>query len=96
MVKQGIILGHVISHCGIEVDKAKVDLISSLPPPLTVKELCFFIGHASFYRRFINDLRKITRPLRKLLVKETPFVFDEDYKQAFGALKKSLISAPVI
>jgi hypothetical protein len=40
MVKQGIVLGHVISHLGIEVDKAKVDLISNLPPPHTVKEVC--------------------------------------------------------
>jgi hypothetical protein len=39
MVKQGIVLGHVISHCGIEVDKAKIDLISNLPPPRTVKEV---------------------------------------------------------
>jgi len=38
MVKQGIVLGHVISHRGIEVDKAKIDLISNLPPPRTVKE----------------------------------------------------------
>jgi hypothetical protein len=33
MVKQGIVLGHVISHIGIEVDKAKVDQISNIPPP---------------------------------------------------------------
>jgi hypothetical protein len=57
-----------------------VDLIFNLPPPLTVKEICSFTGHARFYRRFMKDLRKIARPLCKLLVKETPFVFDEDYK----------------
>ena len=96
MVKQGIILGHIISHRGIEVDKVKVDLISNLPPPRTVKEICSFIGHARFYRQFIQDLSKITRPLCKLLVKETPFVFDEDYKQALGALKKILTSIPII
>jgi hypothetical protein len=41
MVKQGIVLGHIISHHGIEVDKAKIDLISKLPPPRTVKEVHF-------------------------------------------------------
>ena len=46
MVKQGIILGHVISSKDIEVDKAKVDLISSLPPPRIVKEIRSFLGHA--------------------------------------------------
>jgi hypothetical protein len=50
MVKQEIVLGHVISHQGIEVDKAKVDLISNLPPPRTVKEIRSFLGHVGFYR----------------------------------------------
>jgi hypothetical protein len=52
MVKQGIVLGHVISQRGIEVDKAKVDLISNLPPSRTVKEIHSFLGHPGFYRRF--------------------------------------------
>jgi len=88
MVKQGIVLGHVISHRGIEVDKAKVDLISNLPPPRTVKEVRSFLGHAGFYRRFIQNFSKIALPLCKLLVKEGPFIFYEDWKKAFGALKK--------
>lgn len=96
MVKQGIVLGHVISHHGIEVDKAKIDLISSLPPPQTVKEVYYFLGHAGFYWRFIKDFSKIAQPLYQLLVKETPFIFDEDCKKAFEALKKILTSTPII
>jgi hypothetical protein len=96
MVKQGIVLGHVISQRGIEVDKAKVDLISNLPPPRTVKEIRSFLGHAGFYRRFIKDFSKITRPLCKLLAKETPFEFNEECLKAFGALKEILTSTPVI
>jgi hypothetical protein len=96
MAKQGIVPGNVISHRGIEVDKAKVDLISNLPPPHTVKEIHSFLGHARFYRQFIQDFSKITRPLCKLLAKETPFTFDEECMQAFEALKKILMSTPVI
>jgi hypothetical protein len=50
MVKQGIVLRHVISQRGIDVDKAKVDLISKLPPPRTVKKVRSFLGHAGFYQ----------------------------------------------
>ncbi|GJS04095.1 reverse transcriptase domain-containing protein [Tanacetum coccineum] len=53
MVKEGIVLGHKISKSGIEVDKAKVDVIAKLPHPTTVKGIRSFLGHAGFYRRFI-------------------------------------------
>jgi hypothetical protein len=80
MVKRGIVLGHIISHQGIEVDKAKVDLISNLPPPRTVKEIHSFLGHAGFYKRFNQDFIKIARRLCKMLMKETQFIFDEECK----------------
>ena len=49
MVRKGIVLGHVISESGIEVDKAKIDLISNLPSPQSVKEIRSFLGHVGFY-----------------------------------------------
>ncbi|GKE59443.1 hypothetical protein Tco_1498628 [Tanacetum coccineum] len=49
MVKEGIVLGHKISKKGIEVDKAKVDVIAKLPHPTTVKGVRSFLGHADFY-----------------------------------------------
>ncbi|GJX74517.1 reverse transcriptase domain-containing protein [Tanacetum coccineum] len=41
MVKEGIVLGHKISKKGIEVDKAKIDVIAKLPHPTTVKDQPF-------------------------------------------------------
>src|ERR1043166_2638028 len=48
MVKEGIVLGHKVSKAGIEVDRAKIDVISKLPPPTNVKAVRSFLGHAGF------------------------------------------------
>jgi hypothetical protein len=50
MVTEGIVLGHKISKKGIEVDQAKIEVISKLPPPVNVKGVRSFFGHAGFYR----------------------------------------------
>ncbi|GJX19513.1 reverse transcriptase domain-containing protein [Tanacetum coccineum] len=95
-VKEGIILGHKISKKGIEVDKAKIDVIYKLPHPTTVKGIRSFLGHAGFYRRFIKDFSKISRPMTHLLEKNTPFNFSEDCILAFQTLKKKLTEAPIL
>ncbi|GKC09195.1 reverse transcriptase domain-containing protein [Tanacetum coccineum] len=96
MVKEGIVLGHKISKSGIEVDRAKVDVIAKLPHPTTVKGVQSFLGHAGFYRRFIQDFSKIARPMTHLLEKETPFVFSKECIEAFNILKKKLTEAPIL
>nr|GEX38641.1 reverse transcriptase domain-containing protein [Tanacetum cinerariifolium] len=83
MVKEGIVLGHKISKNEIEVDKAKVDVIAKLPDPTTVKGIHSFLGHASFYRRFIHDFSKIARLMTRLLEKDTPFFFSKECVKAF-------------
>ncbi|GJX35641.1 reverse transcriptase domain-containing protein [Tanacetum coccineum] len=96
MVKEGIVLGHKISKSGIEVDKAKVDVIAKLPHPTTVKGIRSFLGHAGFYRRFIQDFSKIARPMTHLLEKETPFIFSKECIEAFETLKMKLTQAPIL
>jgi hypothetical protein len=90
------VLGHVISERGIEVDKAKVETVEQLPPPTDVKSMRSFLGHARFYRRFIKDFSKITKPLPHLLQKDVAFDFDEKCLAAFWTLKNALVSAPII
>nr|GEX00066.1 reverse transcriptase domain-containing protein [Tanacetum cinerariifolium] len=96
MVKEGIVLGHKISKEGIEVDKAKVDVITKLPHPTTVKGIRSFLGHARFYRRFIKDFSKIARPMTRLLEKDTLFIFSKECVKAFQTLKRKLIEAPIL
>jgi hypothetical protein len=96
MVREGIFLGHLVSKRGIEVDKAKIEFIEQLPPPVNVKGIRNFLGHVGFYRRFIKDFSQISRPLTNLLAKDAPFVFMDECLNAFHTLKKALISVPII
>ncbi|KAG7585657.1 Ribonuclease H-like superfamily [Arabidopsis thaliana x Arabidopsis arenosa] len=96
MVKEGIVLGHKISEKGIEVDRAKIEVMVQLQPPRSVKDVRSFLGHAGFYRRFIKDFSKLARPMTRLLCKETEFDFDEECLKAFQLIKEALISAPIV
>ncbi|CAM9000173.1 unnamed protein product [Rhodiola kirilowii] len=96
MVQEGIVLGHLVSSRGVEVDKAKVQVIEQLPPPKDQKGVRSFLGHAGFYRRFIKDFSKIAKPLTHLLCNDVQFKFDEDCLEAFEKLKKALVSAPIV
>ncbi|GKC99314.1 reverse transcriptase domain-containing protein, partial [Tanacetum coccineum] len=70
MVAKRIVLGHKVSSAGLEVDKEKIDVIAKLPPSTNVKAVRSFLGHAGYYRRFIKDFSKISRPMMKLLEKD--------------------------
>jgi hypothetical protein len=96
MVRKGIVLGHLVSERGIELDRAKIKIIEQLPLPINFRGIRNFLSHADFYRRFIKDFLHITRPLTNLLAKDNPFEFDDACLESFNILKKSLISAPII
>ncbi|XP_049358654.1 uncharacterized mitochondrial protein AtMg00860-like [Solanum verrucosum] len=96
MVKEGIVLGHKVSQKGLEVDRAKVEVIEEFPPPILVKGVRSFLGHIGFYRRFIKDFSKIAHPLCKLLEKEVKFHFDDACMISFRFLKEKLASTPII
>ena len=96
MVQKGVVLHHVVSERGIEVDKQKVEVIKCLPPHACVKGLWSFFVHADFYRAFIKDFSKTTKPLTSLLAKDTPFIFSDEWLEAFYRIKEALITAPNI
>ncbi|GJR78950.1 reverse transcriptase domain-containing protein [Tanacetum coccineum] len=98
MVKEGIVLGHKISKKGIEVDKAKIDVIAKLPHPTTVKGVRSFLGHAGFYRRFIKDFSNFfpttdySSPCERY-----PFLCSlVDCIQAFQTFKDNSTEAPIL
>ncbi|GKE28374.1 reverse transcriptase domain-containing protein, partial [Tanacetum coccineum] len=91
MVTKGIVLGHKVSSAGLEVDKAKIDIITKLPPPTNVKTVRSFLGHARFYRRFIKDFSNFSRPMTRLLEKDAVFDFNKECVEAFEMLKEKAV-----
>ncbi|GJW79276.1 reverse transcriptase domain-containing protein [Tanacetum coccineum] len=96
IVTKGIVLGHKVSNAGLEFDKAKIDVITKLPPPTNVKSVRSFLGHTGFYRRFIKDFPKISRPMTKLLEKDVVFYFNKECIEAFELLKEKVTNAPIM
>jgi hypothetical protein len=96
MVREGIVLGHLVSERGIEVDRAKIEVIKQLPPPVNIRGIQSFLGHCGFYRHFIKDFSHIARPPTNLLAKDVSFKFDDACLNFFNILKEALISTPII
>ena len=82
MVREGIVLGHLVSEREIEVDRAKIEVIEQLPPPINIRRIHSFLGHAGFYHRFLKDFSHIARPLAK----DVPFEFDDACLKSFNIL----------
>ena len=96
MVREGVVLGHIVLGKGLKVDKAKIEVIQNLPLPNTVKDLRSFFGHVNFYRRFIQDFAKVSKPLTTLLYKDKDFIINEEGRRTFTMLKQALIEAPIL
>ena len=90
MLTKGIVLGHHISNTGIRVDPTKIDIISQIKIPSSQKETRSFLGHASYYRRFIQNFTNLVAPLFKILMK------DVEFQISFEILKTKLSSAPAL
>jgi len=96
LLTEGIVLGHHVSSQGIKVDPAKIEVIVGLPSPKTQKEVRSFLGHAGYYRHFIENFTKITAPMFKLLTKDSEFQWTESCQNAFEILKAKLLMAPIL
>ena len=96
LLTEGIVSRHHISSQGIKVDPAKIEVIVGLPSPKTQKEVRSFLGHAGYYRRFIENFTKIATPMFKLLTKESEFQWTKYCQNAFEILKAKLSVVPIL
>ena len=96
MMSEEVVLGHFISANGIQVDPSKIKVIKDIPTPSNQKEVRSFLGHAGYYRRFIEKFSKLASPLFSLLMKEAQFVWSKACQTAFNELKERLSTAPIL
>jgi hypothetical protein len=89
-------LGHVISSEGIVVDPGKVQDVLDWMLPKSVHQVRSFLGLAGYYRRFILNFSKISKPITELLKKDNKYVWSKDCNEAFQTLKKLLTTSPVL
>ena len=88
-------IGHIISKHGIKPDPKKVEAVTNFPTPQQVKNILEFLGLSNYYRRFIKNYAKITKPLNILLEKDDKFIWEIDQQKAFNNVKRELCTATV-
>ena len=91
MWKSRVVLGHLIFGKGIQVDPENIEIIMHLRAPKTQREVRGFLGHARYYRRFIENFSKIATPLFWLLAKDSEFSWSTTCQQSFETLKEKLV-----
>lgn len=94
--KEVVYLGHVISETGVKPDPQKIEAVQQFPTPKTAKNIKQFLGLAGYYRRFIPDFSKISKPLTSLLKKEVTFNWTESQNSAFNQLRSMLCKEPIL
>lgn len=101
-------VGHIVSEKGIQIDKQKTEVVTSWPKPSTPEDIRRFLGFVGYYRRFIHQFSKISKPLTELMPTPTKkgqkhktktkklWKWGNEQERAFEQLKEKLISAPIL
>ena len=76
-------MGHVVSASGVSVDLEKVEVVMSWERLKLIFEICSFLGLAGYYKRFIQDLSRLSAPMTRLTWKEVNFEWDDLCEGAF-------------
>ena len=99
-------LGHVVSGKGISTNPKKIEAVTKWPTPKTVYDVRSFLGFVGYYRRFIKNFSKITKPIREVITglenqskraaKKTYIEWTDTAESAFEALKTMCVSTPIL
>jgi RNase H-like domain found in reverse transcriptase/Reverse transcriptase (RNA-dependent DNA polymerase)/Integrase zinc binding domain/Integrase core domain len=94
--KEVAYLGHLVTKDGVKPNPDKIKCIENFPEPKNQKQIKSFLGLSGYYRRFIPNFAKISKPLTKLLQKDVQFNFDSECRKSFNELKQAIITSPIL
>ncbi|GBG73403.1 hypothetical protein CBR_g16119 [Chara braunii] len=89
-------LGHYVTPQGIRPLVDKIEALRVWPEPTSTTDVRSFMGLAGYYQRFITGYSRIAAPMTRLQSPKVPFVFDDDTRRSFQALKTAMLMAPVL
>lgn len=89
-------LGHIVTQDGIKPNPNKTEKILNWPIPKTTKQIKGFLGILGYYRKFIKDFAKLTKPLTKCLKKDAKIIHSEEFISCFSECKQLLTSDPLL
>jgi hypothetical protein len=95
-MKEGKILGHIISREGIKIDLKRVEAIYTINIPRNRKEIQSFLGNIIFLRRFILNFTKIVKLITDMLKKDSEVKWMTEAKESFEHIKKVIGEEPVL
>ena len=99
-------LGHLVSGKGVATSPKKIEAVTKWPVPQTVYDVRSFLGFVGYYRRFIRDFSKISKPIREVIIglenqskrvaKKTLINWSEAAQSAFEILKELCVNVPIL
>lgn len=89
-------LGHIVTPEGIKPNPKKIEAVKDFPIPRTQKDIKSFLGLVGYYRKFIKDFAKITKPMTACLKKNKKVIHNQDFVKSFQLCKHLLINDPIL
>jgi ribonuclease HI len=95
-MKEGKLLGHIVSAEGVRIDPSRVEAIQTLSLPRSKKEVQAFLGKINFLRRFVSNFAELVKHITTMLRKGNEVKWTAEPRESFTQIKKALTEAPVL
>jgi hypothetical protein len=95
-MKEGKLLGHIVSAEGVRIDPSRVEAIQTLSLPRSKKEVQAFLGKINFLRRFVSNFAELVKHITAMLRKGNEVKWIAEPGESFIQIKRALTEAPVL